>query len=53
MREDADLEIVTLSRSVVFESTVFSVFADHIVDRNGHQVEGYLSVVPKCLVDSA
>ena len=53
MREDADLEIVTLSRSVVFENTVFSVFADHIVDRNGHQVERYLSVVPKCLVDGA
>ena len=53
MREDADLEIVTLSRSVVFENTVFSVFADHIVGRNGHQVERYLSVVPKCLVDGA
>ncbi len=53
MREDADLEIVTLSRSFVFENTVFSVFADHIVDRNGHQVERYLSVVPKCLVDGA
>ena len=32
---------------------MFSVFADHIVDRNGHQVERYLSVVPKCLVDGA
>lgn len=45
-----DPEIVTLSRSVVFENTVFSVCSDHIADKNGHQVERYLSVEPKCLL---
>lgn len=44
-------QIALLSRSLVFENTVFSVFADHIVDNSGHQVERYLSVLPKCLVD--
>lgn len=53
MREETDFEIVTLSRSTVFENMVFSVFADHIVDRSGHQVERYLSVVPKHLVAGA
>ncbi|MBS4051845.1 MAG: NUDIX hydrolase [Methylomonas sp.] len=42
-----------LSRSVVFENTVFSVFADHIADNSGHQVERYLSVLPKYLVDDS
>lgn len=46
-----DPEITLLSRTVVFENTVFSVFADHIVDKSGHQVERYLSVLPKCIVD--
>lgn len=46
-----DPQIALLSRSLVFENTVFSVFADHIVDNSGHQVERYLSVLPKCLVD--
>lgn len=53
MNEDINPEIITLSRSAVFENTVFSVFADHIADRNGHQVERYLSVMPKCLLDDA
>jgi len=53
MSVDTDPEIVTFSRSDVFENTVFSVFADHIVDKSGHQVERYLSVVPKCLLDDA
>jgi ADP-ribose pyrophosphatase len=44
-------EITTLARDFVFENTVFSVFADHIVDKKGHRVERYLSVVPKCLLD--
>lgn len=47
----SDPQIVLLSRSVVFENTVFSVFADHIVDNSGPHVERYLSVLPKCLVD--
>ena len=46
-----DPQIALLSRTVVFENTVFSVFADHIADNSGHQVERYLSVLPKCLVD--
>jgi len=53
MNSDTDPEITTLSRSLVFENTVFFVFADHIVDKNGHQVEQYLSVVPKFLVDDS
>lgn len=50
---DTDPEIVTLSRAVVFENTVYSVFVDHIADKKGHQVERYLSVLPKCLLDGA
>ncbi len=46
-----DPQIALLSRTVVFENTVFSVFSDHIADNSGHQVERYLSVLPKCLVD--
>jgi ADP-ribose pyrophosphatase len=46
-------EIITLSRSGVFENSVFSVFADHIADKNGHQVERYLSVVPRNLLSDA
>ncbi|MCQ8127397.1 NUDIX hydrolase [Methylomonas rivi] len=46
-------QITLLSRSVVFENTVFSVFADHIADNSGHQVERYLSVLPKYLVDDS
>lgn len=53
MNSDADPEIATLARSVVFENTVFFVFADHIIDKNEHQVEQYLSVVPKCLVEDS
>lgn len=48
---NSDLEINVLSRTRVFENTIFSVFADHIVDKNGHQVERYLSVVPNCLLE--
>ena len=47
--KDVDPEIVTLSRSPVFDNTIYSVFADHVIDKKGHQVERYLSVVPKCL----
>jgi ADP-ribose pyrophosphatase len=50
---NSDPEINVLSRTRVFENTVFSVFADHIIDKNGHQVERYLSVVPSCLLDDS
>ena len=50
---NSDPEINVLSRTRVFENTVFSVFADHIVDKNGHKVERYLSVVPNCLLEGA
>ncbi|MBC8505315.1 MAG: NUDIX hydrolase [Chloroflexi bacterium] len=53
MNADTDSKIVTLSRKDVFENTVFSVFADHIIDNNGHQVERYLSIVPKCLLEES
>jgi len=45
-----DAEIVVLSRQLVFENTVFSVYADHVADKNGNEVPRYLSVVPKCLL---
>ena len=48
-----DSEISVLSRTCVFENTVFSVYADHIVDKNQHQVERYLSVVPVCLLEDS
>lgn len=48
-----DREINLLSRISVFENTVFSVYADHIVDKNQHRVERYLSVVPVCLVEDS
>lgn len=53
MNSDTDPELTTLARNLIFENTVFFVFADHIVDKNGHQVEQYLSVVPKCLVEDS
>lgn len=28
---------------------IFSVYADHVTDKNGNEVPQYLSVVPKCL----
>jgi ADP-ribose pyrophosphatase len=49
----SDPEITILTSVSVFENTVFSVFSDHIIDKNGHEVERYLSVVPKCLLDGA
>ena len=53
MNAEIDPEIVTLSRSNVFENSVFSIFSDHIADKNGHQVERYLSVVPRNLLNDA
>ena len=50
MCEDADLAIVILSRNVTFENMVFSVFADHIADKNASEVPQYLSVVSKYLL---
>lgn len=45
-----DAEITVRARRLVFENTVFSVYADHIADKNGNEVPQYLSVVPKCLL---
>jgi len=46
----ADGEIIVRARRLVFENTVFSVYADHVADKNGNEVSEYLSVVPKCLL---
>ena len=45
-----DAEITVRARRLVFENTVFSVYADHIADKNGNEVPQYLSIVPKCLL---
>lgn len=45
-----DREITIRARRLVFENTVFSVYADHVADKNGNEVPHYLSVVPKCLL---
>ncbi len=45
-----DAEITVRARRLVFENTVFSVYADHVADKNGNEVPQYLSVVPKCLL---
>jgi len=45
-----DAEITVRARRLVFENTVYSVYADHIADKNGNEVPQYLSVVPKCLL---
>jgi ADP-ribose pyrophosphatase len=46
-------EITLLARRLVFENTVFSVYADHVADKNGNEVPQYLSVVPKCLLSDS
>lgn len=48
--QSGDTEITVRARRLVFENTVFSVYADHITDKNGNEVPQYLSVVPKCLL---
>jgi len=48
--QSGDAEITVRARRRVFENTVFSVYADHVVDKNGNEVPQYLSVVPKCLL---
>jgi len=48
--QSGDAEITVRARRLVFENTVFSVYADHIADKNGNEVPQYLSVVPKCLL---
>jgi len=48
--QSGDAEITVRARRLVFENTVFSVYADHIADKNGNEVPLYLSVVPKCLL---
>lgn len=45
-----DAEISVRKRRLVFENSVFTVYADHIADKNGNDVPQYLSVVPKCLL---
>jgi ADP-ribose pyrophosphatase len=45
-----DAEITVRARRLVFENTVFSVYADHVADKSGNEVPQYLSVVPKCLL---
>ena len=45
-----DAEIAVRARRLVFENTVFSVYSDHVADKNGNEVPQYLSVVPKCLL---
>lgn len=45
-----DAEITLRARQLVVENTVFSVYADHIADKNGNEIPQYLSVVPKCLL---
>lgn len=45
-----DAEITVRARRLVFENTVFSVYADHVADKNGNEVPQYLSVVPKYLL---
>ncbi len=45
-----DREITVRARRLVFENTVFSVYSDHVADKNGNEVPQYLSVVPKCLL---
>lgn len=46
-------EITVCARRLVFENTVFSVYADHVADKNGNEESQYLSVVPKCLLADA
>lgn len=48
--QSGDAEITIRARRLVFENTVFSVYADHVADKNGNEVAQYLSVVPKCLL---
>lgn len=48
--QSGDAEITVRARRLVFENTVFSVYADYIADKNGNEVPQYLSVVPKCLL---
>ncbi len=48
-----DAEITVRARRLVFENTVFSVYADHVVDKNGNEVPHYPSVVPKCLSEDS
>jgi ADP-ribose pyrophosphatase len=46
----SDSEVTVLARRLIFENTVFSVYADHISDKKRNEVPRYLSVVPKCLL---
>lgn len=46
----SESEITVHARRLIFENTVFSVYADHISDKNRNEVPCYLSVVPQCLL---
>jgi len=46
-------EITIRARRLVFENTVFFVYADYVADKNGNEVSQYLSVVPKCLLENS
>lgn len=48
--QSGDAEIMLRTRRLVFENTVFSVYEDHVADKQGNEVPRYLSVVPKCLL---
>ncbi|MDB5763988.1 MAG: hydrolase [Herminiimonas sp.] len=47
---DGESKITLRSRQLVCENTVFSVFVDHIVGKEGLEVPRYLSVLPKNVV---
>lgn len=51
--QSSDAEITVHTRRLVFENSVFSIYADHVADKNGNEVPQYLSVVPNCLLDGA
>lgn len=48
-----DAEITVYARHLVFKNTVFSVYADHVADKNGNEIPQYLSVIPNCLLNDA
>lgn len=50
VKQPSDSEITVHARRLIFENTVFSVYADQISDKNRNEVPRYLSVVPKCLL---
>ena len=45
-----DTEITVRARRLVFENTVFFVYADHVDEKSGNEVPQCLSVLPKCML---